>query len=175
MIIRKATINDKEQIFSLYKKVATVPDGIIRNPNEITEQYVSNFLEASIDNGLILVAVNEYQIIGEIHAITPKIYAFQHLLTDLTIVIDPSKQSQGLGKIIFKEFLYMVETDFPHILRVELYTREHNNRNVKFYESLGFINEGRQERKIYLSKNNFHTPIHMVWFNPNYDRDYNEK
>ncbi|MFD2163065.1 GNAT family N-acetyltransferase [Paradesertivirga mongoliensis] len=175
MIVRKATINDNEQIFSLYKKLAIVPDGIIRNPSEITEQYVSNFLEESIDNGLILVAVNEYQIVGEIHAATPKIYAFQHLLTDLTIVIDPSKQGQGLGKIIFKEFLYVVETSFPHILRVELYTREHNERNVKFYESLGFINEGRQERKIYLSKNCFHTPIHMVWFNPNYDMGYDQK
>lgn len=170
MTIRKATIEDKEQIFLLYKKVSTVQDGIIRSLSEINEQYISYFLEAAIENGLILVAVVENQIVGEIHAITPQLYAFQHLLTDLTIVIDPMKQGQGIGKKIFNTFLKIVETEFSHILRVELYTREHNEKNVKFYESLGFVNEGRQDRKILLSKNKFHTPIHMAWFNPNYEK-----
>lgn len=168
MEIRKANIEDKEQILALYKKVAVVPDGIIRNSEEIDEEYISQFLRTSIKNGLILVGLMDEKIVGEIHAIKPNISAFQHLMTDLTIVVDPSMQGRGIGKHIFKQFLNVVETDFPNILRVELFTREHNERNVKFYQSLGFINEGRQERKIYLSKNNFHTPIHMAWFNPKY-------
>lgn len=160
----------KEQILALYKKVVVVPDGIIRNPDEIDEVYISQFLKASINNGLILVGLKEGRIVGEIHAVTPNIFAFQHLMTDLTIVVDPSEQGQGVGKTIFKQFLNIIQTDFPNVLRVELFTREHNERNVKFYESLGFINEGKQERKIFLSKKSFHTPIHMAWFNPNYDR-----
>ena len=56
----------------------------------------------------------------------------------------------------------------PHIKRIELYTREHDKRNVKFYESLGFVNEGRQKDKIYISKTEFQTPLHMAWFNPSY-------
>jgi ribosomal protein S18 acetylase RimI-like enzyme len=166
--IRKATTEDHQQIFQLYQQVAVVPDGIIRNYNEITEAYISNFLQATIDNGLILVAVVDEEIVGEIHAIMPNLYAFQHLLTDLTIVVHPDKHGLGLGKQLFKAFLTQVETDFPHILRVELFTREHNERNIKFYESLGFVNEGRQDRKIFISNNIFHTPIHMAWFNPNY-------
>jgi putative acetyltransferase len=169
MEIRKANIEDKEQILALYRKVTILPDGIIRNPDEIDESYILQFLKASIDKGLILVGLIEGEIIAEIHAITPNIFAFQHLMTDLTIVVDPSLQGKGIGKRIFKQFLTIIETDFPNILRLELFTREHNERNVKFYESLGFMNEGRQERKIYLSKNNFHTPIHMAWFNANYD------
>lgn len=170
MEIRKASFEDKEQILALYKKVVVMPDGIIRSPDEIDEVYVSQFLKASINNGLILVALKEGQIVGEIHAVTPTIFAFQHLLTDLTIVVDPSVQGQGVGKTIFKQFLNIIQTSFPAILRVELFTREHNEKNVKFYESLGFTNEGKQERKIFLSKNSFHTPIHMAWFNPNYER-----
>ena len=49
-----------------------------------------------------------------------------------------------------------------------MYTREEDKRNVKFYESLGIINEGRQKDKIYISKSEFETPLHMAWFNPNY-------
>ena len=169
MEIRKAYIEDYEQILALYRKVAVFPDGIIRNLDEISEDYVLQFLKASINNGLILVALAEDKIVGEIHAVTPAIFAFQHLMTDLTIVVDPGMQGQGIGKRIFKQFLTIVETDFPNILRVELFTREHNEKNINFYESLGFINEGRQEQKIYLSKGNFHTPIHMAWFNPKYD------
>ncbi len=168
MTIRKATVADREQILALYQKVAYLPDGIIRNPAEITEDYIAYFLNAAIANGLILVALEAGELAGEIHAITPDIQAFRHLLTDLTIVVDPDRQGQGLGKRLFQEFLRQVETDFPHILRVELFTREHNDRNVRFYESLGFINEGRQERKILLPGNTFHTPIHMAWFNPHY-------
>ncbi len=170
MEIRKARIEDKEQMLALYKKVSLVPDGIIRNFDEVNESYILQFLTASISKGLILVGIMENKIIGEIHAITPNIYAFQHIMTDLTIVIDQDMQGQGIGKRIFKQFLNIIQTDFTNILRVELFTREHNERNVKFYENIGFINEGRQQNKIYLSKNSFHTPIHMAWFNPNYDR-----
>jgi putative acetyltransferase len=168
MEIRRANFQDKEQITTLYKRVALVADGIIRHPNEIDDTYISYFLQSSINNGLILVAVIENQIVSEIHAVTPNLFAFQHLLTDLTIVVDPNRQGQGIGRKLFMKFLEVVKTEFPKILRVELFTREHNNRNVQFYKSLGFVDEGRQERKIFLAENNFHTPIHMAWFNPSY-------
>jgi ribosomal protein S18 acetylase RimI-like enzyme len=58
---------------------------------------------------------------------------------------------------------------YAHILRVELYVRAHNTRNIIFYESLGFKQEGRQEHKIFQQKGVFETPIHMAWFNPKYD------
>lgn len=55
-------------------------------------------------------------------------------------------------------------------LRVELYVRETNTRNVAFYESLGFVNEGRQEHKIYGPSGNWETPLHMAWFNPDFSQ-----
>ncbi len=136
--------------------------GIIRNRDEINEDYISSFLNSSIENGLILVAILEGRIIGEIHAYTPKIYAFQHILTDLTIVVNPKKQGIGIGRKLFERFLEIVDKDLSHIKRIELYTREHNLRNVKFYESLGFVNEGRQKDKIFISPSRFETPLHMA-------------
>ena len=166
--IKKAEFEHETELFELYKKVAGIANGIIRNENEIDRNYIAGILENSINNGLILVGLINDKIIGEIHSYTPKLYAFQHILTDLTIVVDPKHQGKGIGRKLFTQFIETVKTDLNHIFRIELYTREHNERNVNFYKSLGFINEGRQENKIFMSDSVFETPLHMAWFNPNY-------
>lgn len=166
--IKNGEIKNKAELFQLYKKVAKISGGIIRTQDDIKEGYISSFLNSSIDKGLILIATINGKIVGEIHAFTPDIFAFQHLLTDLTIVVDPNSQGKGIGRKLFEKFLKITMTEMPHIKRIELYTREHDKRNVKFYESLGFVNEGRQKEKIYISITEFQTPLHMAWFNPNY-------
>jgi ribosomal protein S18 acetylase RimI-like enzyme len=166
--IQKGSLHHQEALIELYRNVAVTPGGIIRKPEEITEAYIAGFTESAIANGLMLVALDRDKVVGEIHAYTPSIYAFQHLLTDLTIVIDPDYQGQGIGKRLFGQFLDTVKTEYRHILRIELFTREHNLRNVQFYESLGFVNEGGQRNKILVDANHFETPLHMAWFNENY-------
>jgi len=169
--IKPAETGQQFQLISLYKKVADAPNGIIRKKHEIDEEYISGILKCSIKSGLILVGIIDDIIVGEIHAYTPNIYAFQHIITGLTIVVDPKYQGKGIGRMLFEEFLETVKNKYSHILRIELYVREHNERNVKFYESLGFINEGRQEFKIFSTKSEFETPLHMAWFNPYYDKN----
>lgn len=166
--IKKAELKHKSELLHLYSEVAEISDGIIRKGDEINEDYISDFLTNSLENGLILIGIINGKIVGEIHAYTPRIYAFQHILTDLTIIVDPNNQGKGFGRKLFEKFLEIVTTDLTHIKRIELYTREYNERNVKFYESLGFINEGRQKDKIFIAKSEFETPLHMAWFNPNY-------
>ncbi len=39
---------------------------------------------------------------------------------------------------------------------------------IKFYEKLGFTQEGRHKDKIKNTDNSLETPIGMTWFNPNY-------
>ncbi len=166
--IKQAEFNQETALVHLYQKIAEISDGIIRNPGEIDHAYISSFLNKSIRNGLILLAIIDDEIVGEIHAHTPGIFAFQHILTDLTIVVNPQYQGKGIGRKLFEYFLETVVAKYKHILRIELYVREHNISNVKFYASLGFKNEGRQKNKIYLSASKFETPLHMAWFNPGY-------
>ncbi len=169
--IEPAELSHESRLIELYKGISKIPDGIIRKRDEITREYISGFLSDSMDRGLILVGLLDHNIVGEIHAYTPNIYAFQHILTDLTVVVDPDYHGKGIGRTLFEQFLKTVKADFRHILRIELYVREQNHRNVGFYKSLGFINEGRQKNKIFSSKSKFETPLHMVWFNPNYMTD----
>jgi putative acetyltransferase len=167
--IRHTNLKDYPELISLYKEVARVSGGIIRTDHEINFDYVNAFIENSIKKGLSLTAEKNSKIVAEIHAYTPDIYAFRHILSDLTIVVHPDHQNKGIGKKLFSKFLEIVEIEFPYILRVELYVREENRPIVEFYKSLGFINEGRQENKILNAENELETPLHMVWFNPNYN------
>jgi ribosomal protein S18 acetylase RimI-like enzyme len=173
--IQKAELKHKSELLQLYRKVAKISDGIIRNEDEINGDYISDFITNSINSGLILIGTINGKIVGEIHAYTPNIFAFQHILTDLTIIVDPDNQGKGFGRKMFEDFLKKVTTELTHIKRIELYTREHNERNVKFYQSLGFINEGRQKDKIYISELEFETPLHMAWFNPKYKNTKHNK
>ena len=166
--IRRAVVEDYSQLICLYKEVASKSGGIIRIDDEINFDYVNMFIENSLRSGLSLVAEVDSQIVAEIHAYTPEIYAFRHMLSDLTIVVHPEFQNQGLGKMLFSEFLRKVQEDFNHILRIELYVREENTPIVDFYKSLGFINEGRQNNKILNASNELETPLHMAWFNPSF-------
>ena len=166
--IRPARVEDYSQLISLYKEVATKSGGIIRIDEEINFDYVNMFIENSLKKGLSLVAELDSGIVAEIHAYTPNIFAFRHMLSDLTIVVHPEYQNLGIGKKLFKAFLKNVQDEFRHILRIELYVREENKPIVKFYESLGFINEGRQQHKILNASNELETPLHMAWFNPGY-------
>ena len=190
--IRPATKKDAQQLLQLHKDVIQHdPSGLLRQPWEITEDFIHDVLEKSIPCKMIFVAETEmveekgkdradsdnddresatknYVIVGEIHAHTPPIAALRHLLTDLAIAVHPSTQGQGVGRKLFEHFLENVP---PSIARVELYTRENNQRNVEFYKRLGFVSEGPQKHKICMPNRELQTPIHMVWFNPSFDID----
>lgn len=168
ILIEETQLIDASTILKLYRDVADQSDGIIRHQDEITGDYIQDIISKSLLRGLSLIAKKEEEVVGEIHAIMPDIFAFQHLFTDLTIVVHPDYQGQGIGNKLLSTFLTRIEDTRDDILRVELFTRELNSKNVAFYEKFGFINEGRQEHKIFVSKDRIETPVHMAWFNKNY-------
>lgn len=168
MEISFANMEMRDQLKRIHLAVTAIPGGLIRQPYEITDDYIANVIMTATEHGLMLVAREGAEILGEIHAYTPQLFAFQHLLTDLTIVVHPDHQGRRVGRRLFEAFLEKVQNDYPHILRVELYVRTHNVKNVQFYTSLGFETEGVHERKIYTGPAQFETPQQMVWINPGY-------
>jgi ribosomal protein S18 acetylase RimI-like enzyme len=175
-LIRKAELQDAQSLSKLYQRVAESSGGIIRNYSEITLDYINYFLQKSLETGIILVIPHpEYpaEIIAEIHTYQEKLLAFRHILTDLTIVVHPDFQSQKLGKAIFEALLTKIKNEFSHILRVELYVREKNQKAIEFYQKMGFVEEGRLKNKIKNLDNSLETPIEMTWFNPNYQNKNN--
>ena len=169
-VVRKTTATDEAAIFALYKKVAAEDGGIARSEAEITEGYIHNFVAHSVSDGLGVVVEIDHQIVGELHAypIGPKI--FEHVLSNLTIAVHPDFQGQGIGKQLFTYFLNIVETEMPHILRVELDTRDGNERAIALYKSIGFVVEGRLRNRDKLEDGRFFDDLAMGWLNKNYGK-----
>lgn len=164
MQIRTATIDDVSQVLSLYKRVAAIPGGIARLVDEVDESYVRAFLSKSNANDVSLVAVDESEkVTAEIHAYTPGIYCFSHVLSDLTVVVDPCTQGMGVGRLLFERFLTVVTEDRPDISRVELIARESNQKAIRFYESLGFCQEGKLVSRIKNVDGSMESDIPMAW------------
>ena len=51
MRFRTADMNDLHRLMILYKAVAKIEGGIARLEHEVTEEYVKNFLEKSLESG----------------------------------------------------------------------------------------------------------------------------
>jgi putative acetyltransferase len=165
--IRRSSLDDLDGIVALYKAVGKAGGGIARAPDEVTGSYVSGFLEASIADGIALVATDSAgNIVAEIHAHTLGPRTFAHVLGDLTVAVHPSWQGKGVGRKLFNELLAEVLRDMPHILRVELVSRETNRRAIAMYESLGFRAEGRMTNRIRLEDGSLDADIPMSWHRP---------
>ena len=143
--LRPANVTDRDAITTLYKKVIRISGGLARREEEVTPEYVEGFIEKA--QGLQFVATDGTRIVGEIHCYKPGIQCFDHLLGDLTIAVDPDYQGKGVGKALFMAILSEVKENRKDILRIELLTGEANKRAIAFYQSLGFVIEGRMPNR----------------------------
>lgn len=166
-IPRLAKIEDLENILKLYRRVAQNLGGLARMSDEITPQYVEQFVQKSAKNGLQFVIENlvSGEIIAEIHCYPLEPRTFSHILSELTISVHPDYQGQGLGKMIFLHLLNYIRQYRADILRVELITRESNQKAIAMYQKLGFVIEGRFEQRIRSADGGFEADIPMAWFN----------
>lgn len=161
--IRRAQLEDAQNIRQLYQAVARIEGGLARVESEISEDYVHHNLSSGLNKGICLVALQEDQIIAEIHAYPPFPKVFAHVLSDLTIAVHPQFQGGGVGRAIFTELLRTVKEQQVHILRVELIARESNQKAIRFYQSLGFEIEGAMKGRIRRPDGSFEADIPMAW------------
>jgi ribosomal protein S18 acetylase RimI-like enzyme len=171
MHFRSGNLNDIEKIKALYKAVAKNGVGIARQENEVTDEYIQNFISKSIEKGLIIVGEHPddpQQLVAEIHAYKSGLKVFDHVFGDLTLVVHPQFQGKKLGRMIFTIFLEEVSRDRHDVGKVELISRESNTKAIRLYESLGFRIEGRLEMRIKRLDGGYEADIPMGWRNPNF-------
>jgi ribosomal protein S18 acetylase RimI-like enzyme len=172
MRYRTATLQDLGPLIRLYKNVALTDGGIARLEHEISENYVRNFLEKSLETGLIIVGEHPDEageLIAAIHAYKPGVQVFNHVLSGLTLVVHPNFQGKKIGRTILTIFLDEVARNCPDVGRVELIARESNSIAITLYKSMGFLIEGRLEMRIKSTDGHYEADIPMGWQNPNYE------
>jgi ribosomal protein S18 acetylase RimI-like enzyme len=170
-VTRFAKLSDEIKIYNLYKKVAKTPGGIAREDDEVTPVYVASNLQKSLENGVSLVIDNPdnaEDIIAEVHCYQLEPRVFNHVLSELTIVVHPGFQNLGLGKLLFIDLFKYVQANRIDILRIELIARESNKKAIDFYQKIGFVIEGRFEKRIDTKTGSFEADIPMAWFNRNF-------
>ena len=146
--IRPGLPSDQPELLALYQAVASQPGSLARRPEEIDTAYIQGFVSKAQSAGVWLVAVDSHGLCADIHASRPQPRDFQHVLGDLTVVVHPRAQDQGLGRQLFTAFLDHVRQHETGVTRVELITRESNARARHLYESLGFVQEGRLRSRV---------------------------
>ncbi len=148
MIIQLANTEHLTAIYDLYKKVASTPGFLARLEDEINLEYITENIKASLENGLCLIAIENFEIIAEIHGYSAGIYCFSHVIGNITIAVDPNFQGDGIGRKLFSEFIEQIKANLPQISRLELMVRESNSRAIRMYQSLGFEIEGELRNRI---------------------------
>ncbi len=166
-MIRLTDPEDAAAIRELYTRAAATRYGLLRDPEEVDEHYAVTISEVNRRGGLGLGYFDGERLRGEVHAHhCTRVRAHSHLLTGTGIAVDPETSGRGIGRLLFTEFLDRVSRERPDIYRVELYAFARNERNVRFYASLGFREEGRYPGKNLQPDGTLETPISMAWINP---------
>jgi putative acetyltransferase len=143
-ILRPAVREDAAAILALHRRAAVIPGGLARQPEEITADYVDHAMAAAADGGLNLVAVGPGgALCGEIRAERMKVALFAHVLTELTVAVDPDWQGRGVGSALFRALIVAARQASPPVGRIELWTGADNLGARRLYERLGFRVEGR--------------------------------
>ena len=174
MYIRTAIPEDTNRIKSLYIEVIRSGGGLARNEEEATDEYINQFIEKGLADGLILVAEHPddpEQLIGEAHAYPSNVKTFSHVLSDFTIAVHPQFQGKKVGRTLFTIFLEEVGKNRTDIGKVELFVRESNTKAIQLYQSMGFLIEGRMEMRIKTREGLFEADVAMGWQNPNFEFD----
>lgn len=161
--IARSGVEDAPEVLELYRAVAAIPGGLARGVDEVTPDYIAHALARASQGGLGLVARRGPLVVAEIHAARSPLGCFAHVLGDLTIAVHPDTQGEGIGARLFGRFMAIVQTEMPHIHRVELIARESNRSAIRLYQRLGFRTEGRLERRIRNPDGTLEADIPMAW------------
>lgn len=155
-------------IARIYGEVAGKVQGIVRRPDEITQTYIFSLLNKPENECIFLVVEDDdMEIIGFGHAEKPGLAAYNHILSNYTIVVDPEVQKKGIGRGIFMGFLEYLATNRSDIKRLEMEV-EHDPDKIKLFEGTGFMLEAIIKDRVIGPDGKFYDQVLMAWENPNY-------
>ncbi|MDP3852376.1 GNAT family N-acetyltransferase [Phenylobacterium sp.] len=159
--IRPVEASQADAVLALYKATAGAPGGLARRPDEIDLAYVRGFLAKASKDGVTLGAWDGGRLCGEIHASRIGPDQFAHVLSDLTVAVDPAFQGKGVGSALFRALFETAARLTPRVVRIELAAREGNAAAIALYQRLGFVIDGRFEKRVRMPDGAFEADIAM--------------
>lgn len=149
MRIRTANKTDAEAILAHCKKAFGETDFLLSEADEfnLSVEEEEAWIEQSLQSGdLILLAEADKEVIGMLNFKRSKNKKVRHL-GYFGISIQERFCSKGLGTKLMKHFLKWAEAE-PGLEKVCLEVFSYNERAIRLYKKLGFIEEGRKIKYI---------------------------
>jgi putative acetyltransferase len=171
LAVKPLTLSDAASVLRLYRRAAAGPGGLARRPEEIDAAYVEGFIGKALAGGVALGAWSPdgATLCGEIHAGRIGPAQFAHVLSDLTVAVDPDWQGRGVGSTLFKALFAQAATLTPRVERIELMAREGNADAVRLYQRLEFEIEGRFAGRVRLPDGTLEADLAMGLILPDGD------
>ena len=174
MIIRKATLDDVEGIFEVYKESARAyPESLTQYEDELTFDYIESEVRNALERGLMLVAVDDgNKIVGSFKAYTSKYRKLAHVLANTTFTSLPTFEGKKGFVLLLKNFLEYIQSNYSHIYKLEGVPHESNTELLKFYTKNQISIETEIRDKVFSArKNSFEKEIVVYWLNPNFSME----
>jgi ribosomal protein S18 acetylase RimI-like enzyme len=157
MIIRVAQIEDAPILTKAEQETAKLPGFLVSHPHELTiESFAAKINELAV-LGRYIVAEDNQRIIGHALLDPMRLEAIAHVFR-LTIVVHPGFHNRGVGETLMRDLMNWAK-QASHLQKIELLVRATNERAVRLYSKLGFIEEGRFRKRVHLVNGGF-----VAWF-----------
>ena len=112
--------------------------------------------------GRYIVAETDGQVVGHALLDPMSLEAIAHVFR-LTIVVHPGFLGRGIGAALMRDLLdWAAQT--RRVEKIELLVRATNERAIRLYAKLGFVEEGRLKRRVRLADGGFIDDVTMAWF-----------
>ncbi len=155
LIIREATIEDADNI--KHCKEITSSE-LINQLNKKDDSYKLTIEEEDVikecivgENGIILIAEHQNQIIGFVSILVTSEKESQHIGV-LGIVLIEKYRGEGVGSILIREVLHWAKNNSP-LKKIILTVDVDNKHAIKLYEKYGFKEEGVINSEVVLEEN----------------------
>jgi len=161
-IIRDARIEDAAILVATERATAETPGLLVSRPSElILESFEKKIADLS-KLGRYVVAEKDGNIVGHALLDPMPLEAISHVFR-LTIVVHPGFQSLGIGEALMRDLMdWALQT--PRVGKIELLVRATNERAIRLYLKLGFVEEGRFRKRVRLPDGELVDDIAMAWF-----------
>ncbi len=147
-------------------------DGLVARSDEVVPAGISRQIEAAraASNSIFLVAVVPTEA-GDDDEVTglillegaPLMRLFD--VARVTMAVTPSHRGNGVGRALMQYAMECADAA-GQIRKIELLTRANNERAIRLYTSLGFVEEGRLRARLRLDDGSYVDDVCMARFRP---------
>lgn len=165
--LRKARLEDAGALAQAERDIARIPGRLASHPDELKDESFREKIQLLADGneGLYLVAEEDGLLVGHAFFERHKLASTRHV-ANLTIAVHEGHQGKGVGRGLMEQLLAWAKAH-PEVEKCELHVRSSNQRAIKLYESLGFVEQGRKPKHLKYAPGVYQDDIYMaLWVGP---------